>query len=96
MHQCYNMLLPRRPKKDGGSGLVLAAAALQDHISRSYDLSHPLLPKAPVATCSRCGRLPSNEKRRTVHTTLNSGPTPAGKCEYHIIRAVCESLFYNS
>lgn len=75
------MLLPRKPKKDGGRGLVLAAAALQDHISRSYNLSHPLPPKAPVATCSRCGRLPSNEKRRTL-PTLNNGSS-AGKCEYN-------------
>lgn len=77
------MLLPRRPKKDDERGLVLAAAALQDHISRSYKLSHPLPShKAPVATCSRCGRLPSNEKR-TTRPTLSDG-LPTGKCKYKI------------
>ena len=75
------MLLPRRPKKDDGRGLVLAAAALQDHISRSYKLSNPPpVRKAPVAACSRCGHLPSNEGRRTL-PTLSDGLL-TGKCKY--------------
>lgn len=75
------MLLPRRPKKDDGRGLVLAAAALQDHISRSYKLSNPApVRKAPVAACSRCGHLPSNEGRRTL-PTLSDGLL-TGKCKF--------------